>query len=96
MKRGADLAVRELAISEVTIAIVEHTYCAFRNGDVNSKAQCQLAYVLLDRSEPIVVQWGWCRLSWCFGKWCRGGGERRERRAGSAQRIGSVKVDLGM
>jgi hypothetical protein len=67
MKRGADLAVRELAVSEVTIAIVEHTYCAFRNGDVNSKAQCQLAYVLLDWSEPIVVQCGWCRLSWCFG-----------------------------
>jgi hypothetical protein len=31
-----------------------------------------------------------------FWKWCRGGGERRERRAGSAQGIGSVTVDLGM
>jgi len=50
MKRGADLAVRELAVSEVTIAIVEHTYCcALRNGNVNSKAQCQLAYGSIDQ-----------------------------------------------
>jgi hypothetical protein len=93
MKRGADLAVRELAVSEVTIAIVEHTYCAFRNGDVNSKAQCQLLYCL--NSQRLLLWAVWLVLvELVLQKWCRGGSEREGKT--SWRRPGYWQRDSGL